>query len=528
MSRSQATADDAAVQQACLALLHVTIAHAGPSLSTLPPLLSLLHNLQTLTLSGGALTELPASLSLLVQLQALTFSRNQLSSLPAELGSLARLTSLDLSGNTLTTLPTTICELTALVKLNLMDNRLQQLPADIGALTGIRILGLKGNALTHLPDSFTRLASLQQLFLTGNRLEELPAGFSALSSLVKMQASFNALPRLPGALLHLPALEMLRLAVCNIAAMPSAAVLMAPGVWPRMAWFSLAGNPVCEAAAARLCMLPDIAAITLAAVAVEEGGRLGAGASGEVCRATWRGQTIALKRFHGALSPDGATQDEVRISASLDHPRITRVLAVAADEGAMLLRLVPGQPLADRPTQEVLLRCRWPADRLFSAHAALVIAHDLASALRYMHAAGVCHGDVYAHNVLLDAAGGHATLCDMGASFLYDRRTQPFWEAMEVRAFGLLLQGLLDRRDTAPRSGTQPDPDQEQLEPPIHTISGPVKDTAPGGNRRDSGELSESIWRMLQAIAGQCCSEVPSLRPQFCSIEQDCGGLLAE
>lgn len=41
---------------------------------------------------------------------------------------------------------------------------------------------------------------------------------------------------------------------------------------------------MCEAAAARLCMLPDIAAITLAAVAVEEGGRLGAGASGEVCR----------------------------------------------------------------------------------------------------------------------------------------------------------------------------------------------------------------------------------------------------
>ncbi|MEW5319424.1 MAG: hypothetical protein WDW38_010577 [Sanguina aurantia] len=446
MSRSQATADDAAVQQACLALLHVTIAHAGPSLSTLPPLLSLLHNLQTLTLSGGALTELPASLSLLVQLQALTFSRNQLSSLPAELGSLARLTSLDLSGNTLTTLPTTICELTALVKLNLMDNRLQQLPADIGALTGIRILGLKGNALTHLPDSFTRLASLQQLFLTGNRLEELPAGFSALSSLVKMQASFNALPRLPGALLHLPALEMLRLAVCNIAAMPSAAVLMAPGVWPRMAWFSLVRRCTARSRPVARCLFALLRRAAFRRGGVRQtratrcvrrrlpgsaccptsppshwqrwqwrrGGRLGAGASGEVCRATWRGQTIALKRFHGALSPDGATQDEVRISASLDHPRITRVLAVAADEGAMLLRLVPGQPLADRPTQEVLLRCRWPADRLFSAHAALVIAHDLASALRYMHAAGVCHGDVYAHNVLLDAAGGHATLCDMG------------------------------------------------------------------------------------------------------------------
>lgn len=41
---------------------------------------------------------------------------------------------------------------------------------------------------------------------------------------------------------------------------------------------------MCGEAAARLSMLPDIATITLAEVSVEEGGRLGAGASGEVSR----------------------------------------------------------------------------------------------------------------------------------------------------------------------------------------------------------------------------------------------------
>lgn len=39
---------------------------------------------------------------------------------------------------------------------------------------------------------------------------------------------------------------------------------------------------------------------------------------------------------------------------------------------------------------------------------------------------------MYAHNVLLDPATHHVTLCDFGAAFVY----QPgewFWQAMEVR-----------------------------------------------------------------------------------------------
>jgi hypothetical protein len=47
----------------------------------------------------------------------------------------------------------------------------------------------------------------------------------------------------------------------------------------------------------------------------------------------------------------------------------------------------------------------------------------------------ICHGDVYAHNLLYHGPSGQATLCDFGASFCYEQG-EGFWEAMEVRPFG--------------------------------------------------------------------------------------------
>ena len=47
----------------------------------------------------------------------------------------------------------------------------------------------------------------------------------------------------------------------------------------------------------------------------------------------------------------------------------------------------------------------------------------------------MAHGDVFAHNVLVDA-DGRSTLCDFGAAFFYDRADPhcPRFEAAEVRA----------------------------------------------------------------------------------------------
>lgn len=93
---------------------------------------------------------------------------------------------------------------------------------------------------------------------------------------------------------------------------------------------------------------------------------------------------------------------------------VCRVLAELQEPHALVLKRVRGQPLAAKPNLQSLLRCRWPTNSAFSAAFVARVALCVSSALQYLHAHCICHGDVYAHNILVDA-GGHATLLDYGA-----------------------------------------------------------------------------------------------------------------
>jgi serine/threonine protein kinase len=59
------------------------------------------------------------------------------------------------------------------------------------------------------------------------------------------------------------------------------------------------------------------------------------------------------------------------------------------------------------------------------------------------------HGDLYTHNILVNAVGD-AVLSDFGAASFYQVGSAV--EGLEVRAFGCLLEDLLDRcsRDESP------------------------------------------------------------------------------
>jgi tRNA A-37 threonylcarbamoyl transferase component Bud32 len=57
------------------------------------------------------------------------------------------------------------------------------------------------------------------------------------------------------------------------------------------------------------------------------------------------------------------------------------------------------------------------------------------------------HGDLYSHNILIDE-NGHSLLGDFGAATLYDNIDDiecASFERLEVRAFGCLLEDMLDR-----------------------------------------------------------------------------------
>ena len=97
-------------------------------------------------------------------------SWNGLTSLPPEIGRLTNLQGLHCPGNELTSLPPEIGRLTNLQKLYCWRNRLTSLPPAIGRLTNLQELDCGSNQLASLPPEIGHLTNLWML-LWGNQLD---------------------------------------------------------------------------------------------------------------------------------------------------------------------------------------------------------------------------------------------------------------------------------------------------------------------------------------------------------------------
>ena len=127
----------------------------------------------------------------------------------------------------------------------------------------------------------------------------------------------------------------------------------------------------------------------------------------------WEGRDVAVKIFEGEVSPDGRAADEEAVALALADPGLVRVLARLEAPRGLVLGLVEGRPLAEKPNHASLLRCRWDPGARLALGPTLRAARDVAAALAYLHSQGIAHGDAYAHNVLA-TPDGRAVLCDYG------------------------------------------------------------------------------------------------------------------
>ena len=116
-------------------------------LTTLPPEIGDLINLESIYANNNNITHLPAEIGNLINLETLFIIENRLAGLPAEIGNLINLRSLCIT-----------------------ENRLASLPAEIGNLTNLRDLYLDYNSLTNLPDSIVKLSPGNILTLAYNYL----------------------------------------------------------------------------------------------------------------------------------------------------------------------------------------------------------------------------------------------------------------------------------------------------------------------------------------------------------------------
>lgn len=386
-----------------------------------------------LDLRGCGLTELPAEvLALADTLEVLDVSGNALSTLPDGLARFARLHTLFASSNRFTALPSVLGRLPVLDTLGFKANQIADVPAAALAPT-LRWLILTDNRIAVMPSTLTHCTRLQKLMLAGNRLGRLPAGLHRLQRLELIRLSANRFERVAHALPD----ELLAL--------------------PRLAWLAHAGNPFSAAREQAAPTPADARAIPWAELQLQA--VIGEGASGHIHAARWTPaagavEDVALKLFKGTVTSDGLPQCEMAATLVAGrHPHLVGVLGVLAGhprdtQGLVLPRLAAHwAPLAGPPSMASCTRDVYPAGMRLPPAQVASVARAATEALAHLHAHGLTHGDLYAHNLLVNGQG-QALLSDFGAaSFLPgdDPVRADALQALDRRALQILVGELTAR-----------------------------------------------------------------------------------
>ncbi len=355
---------------------------------------------------------------------------------------------LDLSGNELTSLPDDLPRLHKLRILFCSDNRFTELPAVLGQCSQLSMVGFKANRIRIVPAAALPPA-LRWLILTDNEIEQLPQELGRCTQLQKLMLAGNRLRELPATLAACTRLELLRIAANRLDALPS---------WlfdlPRLSWLAYAGNPFCAGSEEQVLAHDRIPAIPWDELQLQH--KLGEGASGVIHRATWRGgDNVAVKLFKGTVTSDGLPHSEMAACIHAgEHPGLIavhgRIVGHPAGEQGLVLALVDERflNLAGPPSLVSCTRDIYADGTLFSQDSAVSIALGIAATAEHLHARGIMHGDLYAHNILHDDAGD-ALLGDFGAASFHLPQHAEALQRVEVRAFACLLEELLQRCDAA-------------------------------------------------------------------------------
>lgn len=376
----------------------------------------------------------------------------ELHEFPQEIFSLAdSLEVLNLSGNCLAALPDDLPRLHKLRIIFCSNNQFTELPAVLGRCAQLQMIGFKSNQIRHVPAAALPI-NLRWLILTDNLLETLPAELGQCQRLQKLMLAGNLLSQLPSSLANCQNLELLRIAANQLTELPSWLFSM-----PRLAWLAFAGNPFCvqdETSALATHPIPSIdwQQLTLAQI-------LGEGASGIIQQACWNApqnvsREVAVKLFKGAVTSDGLPHSEmIACIAAGQHSNLIglhgKLEHHPSQTPGLILELIDPSfsNLANPPSLESCTRDIYDSNQQFDLPSLLTTAQGIASAGAHLHSQGINHGDLYGHNILINAQG-NCLLGDFGAASFYnqsDRNQSTALQRLEVRAFACLLEELLTR-----------------------------------------------------------------------------------
>lgn len=347
---------------------------------------------------------------------------------------------LDLSDNRLTELPDSISKLKKLRIIFFARNNFTIYPKILADCPALNMIGFKSNQIHTVPENaFPPL--LNWLILTDNKIERLPKSIGQCELLQKCTIAGNLIEELPPEMAGCLKLELLRISANNLKSIPEWLFKL-----PKLSWVALGGNPCSYKAP----LNSNLDSFHWKDFTIKE--QLGEGASGVISKANWntRKEDVAIKVFKGAVTSDGLPEDEMEISiAAGNHESLTQVLGEIKnhpeEKSGLIMKLISPEyiNLGNPPSMESCTRDVFDDTTVFNGEELLKIAKSIASVCAQLHSRGINHGDLYAHNILVNKTA-NSILGDFGAASFYDINSALAHniERVEVRAYGCLIEDV--------------------------------------------------------------------------------------
>ncbi len=395
--------------------------------------------------------------------------------------------------------------------LDLSNNQLSDLPFDLGRLQQLRILFLSNNQFDHIPAVLAECPKLEMisfksnlvktvaenalpkltrwLILTDNKIEKLPHSMGELIRLQKLALAGNQLSELPSSMSHCKNLELARLSANKLTTLPDWLFQL-----PKLSWLAFSGNAPKNESTGELA--PENM-IKVSTSDIQFNHQLGEGASGVIHHANWIKQpvslqgtdsSIAVKLFKGAVTSDGYPADELSCCLKAgEHSNLIKVISKIdqTDQLGLVMELIPNTfyNLGLPPSLLTCTRDTFKTGTQFSLDSITQITLQMANTMAHLHSQGVSHGDVYAHNTMVnDEAsmlfGDFGAASNLSSLPILQKEAM---ESIEVRAFGCLLDDLLAQ-----------------------------------SNEQKTNEL----YLMLTQLKNDCMQSALALRPKFSEIKE--------
>jgi len=302
------------------------------------------------------------------------------------------------------------------------------------------MVAFKGNYITEFADHCLPKA-IEWLILTDNKIAKLPATFGQYTALKKLALAGNQLSELPISMANCHNLELIRLSANQLTQIDDWLFEL-----PKLTWLAFAGNCFNKSQCLTQSNLANkpLSDYSLSKV-------IGQGASGIIHLAySTNKEPVAVKLFKGTITSDGYPLDEVNCCLqALEHPNLIKVLAYIEQQQqlGLVMELIDTSftNLGLPPSLDTCTRDTFESDCHYSTQVIYAIAQQMVSTVAHLHQHNISHGDIYAHNTMVDP---HARVLfgDFGAAtdltMLSDYQRQQM-QLIEVRALGCLIEDLL-------------------------------------------------------------------------------------